>query len=450
MLFNSGVGIDIRPDRVNLVYLKGSFKGVKLCAASSFAIDAQVRLIDQIEALSGRINQFLKESNVSASGIYLGVSGNMAMLREIEFPAAVKENLGATLTYEMDKYIPLSIDDIYFDYQVIAEQKAEEKIRVLLTAVKKETLDPYLTLVDRLDQGVTGIEIMPAALANFHLARSNGTFSSALIRYSDEAGAELVIVRNRALVYAKTLSASDISEDGKDYLTPIRNRFFEVDQKVPLIDYTGNTNGAPVNENLFEQTTFTGPLPFDLETRMIPAYALALKGIKTLPVQMNLMPHVLRKKPDLTGFYLSLILSVMLCFALIGWGGSRMITQRQQLARMNDKLAGLQNQAGEVASIQSEITRMQGRLAYLRSLVPGNVRVIEILDELSVKIPKTAWVRNVKLSGSKLTLYGTAQSASELIYLLEESPLFENVEFLSTIRKGRDDQEVFRIGTDRQ
>ena len=69
---------------------------------------------------------------------------------------AVKENLRGTLLYEMEKYVPLPVDDIYFDCQIIAEDKETNKLRVLLVAVKKELIDPYVDLENPLGSGISG------------------------------------------------------------------------------------------------------------------------------------------------------------------------------------------------------------------------------------------------------------------------------------------------------
>jgi Tfp pilus assembly protein PilN len=72
--------------------------------------------------------------------------------------------------------------------------------------------------------------------------------------------------------------------------------------------------------------------------------------------------------------------------------------------------------------------------------------VLDVMRELTEQIPESAWLREFRLSGDAVTLTGQADSASALIPLLEESPLFTDVKFLTTIRKDRDGKEVFRIG----
>jgi len=56
---------------------------------------------------------------------------------------------------------------------------------------------------------------------------------------------------------------------------------------------------------------------------------------------------------------------------------------------------------------------------------------VEILRELTQLLPATVWIWNFKYTGKELEISGFADSASELISLLDRSPLFERVEFLA-------------------
>jgi general secretion pathway protein L len=178
----------------------------------------------------------------------------------------------------------------------------------------------------------------------------------------------------------------------------------------------------------------------------IPAAGLALRGIRKLPVQMNLMPPHLRKKLDKTSLVVMMALAVVFSVSLIFLAVTHVINQRAITAGLDQKLEKLRSEAANVEKMQSETQHIQNRINYLHSLRPGGVFVSDILKELTARIPMTAWVKELRLSGNEVSIYGVAESASELIPLLDASPIFTDVKFLSTIRKDRDDKEIFRIG----
>jgi general secretion pathway protein L len=178
----------------------------------------------------------------------------------------------------------------------------------------------------------------------------------------------------------------------------------------------------------------------------IPAFGIALCGMSTAVVDINLMPVNLRKKPDKTAYYIMATLAALLILAGGIWTGSHFLSQRRIVTTLDTELTRLRAEVSEIEEIQNQTLEMQKNLEFIRSLRPGNIFAMEILNELSTIIPSSAWLTDLKLTGDKLHLYGVAASATELISLLEASPLFESVEFVSTIRKDRDGMEIFRIG----
>ena len=171
MLFKSGIGIDIENHRVSVACLKGSFKGIQQVAESSYPLDEGKPLSERMQDAAGFINGFIRQHRIPSIALFIGIPGHLCVHREIEFPLAVKENLRATLTYEMEKYVPLAVEDIYFDCQIVSEDKDNDRLKVMIAVVKKEDLEPYLRLSELLECGVSGIEAAPAALSNYFLHR---------------------------------------------------------------------------------------------------------------------------------------------------------------------------------------------------------------------------------------------------------------------------------------
>ena len=72
--------------------------------------------------------------------------------------------------------------------------------------------------------------------------------------------------------------------------------------------------------------------------------------------------------------------------------------------------------------------------------------LLDILKDLSNIIPKSAWISSFTFSEKGVELEGYADSASELIPLLEASPHFTDAVFRSAITKSREGKERFKIG----
>jgi len=454
LLFNSGLGIEISDHQVNLVYLKASFKGIAPAAEYSFSLDADQPQKERLEDIAGFINGFIREHRISAAHIHLGIPGDLAILRQIDFPLAVKENLRETLEYEMEKYVPLPTAEICFDFQVIFEDKAAEKLTVLLVVVRREDIAPYLQLADFVEKGISGIEITPAALSNYYLDRMRDCGDSAVIVYAKDRGVDVVYVKQGALVYSRTMGKTAGGDGGPSsvtaHLMKARGVFEDPDQRIPLV-VLGDAVADEITGDIADQLRFDVVKPAIHQMgvsaeRYVPAFGLALKGIQNLPVQVNLMPPGKRRKPDKTGRMVMLALCVLLVLSGVVWSVSHVISARRTLNGLDAALDRLRAEAAAVERIEAQSAKIRERIDYLASLRTGNQYAMDVLKELSSVFPMTAWVNSFKLSGNELSLYGAAESASELISILEEVPMFTDVRFLSTIRKGKDGREIFRIG----
>lgn len=453
-LFNSGIGVDIDSRKVSIAFLKGSFKGVQLAAEESLMLDDSKSFVDRMGEIAGFINGFIRKHQAPDTVLFIGIPGQYYAIREVEFPLAVKENLRSTLTYEIEKYIPLAVDDIYFDFQTAAEDKAQQKMKVVITVIKKEQAAPYLQMAALLDRGASGIEAAPAAVSNYFLYLYGTVDDPLMIVSLKECGFDVIHMRHNALMYTRSVDAAGPAPGWGpligNHLTQVRNMFSKNGQTFKLWvcgHSAANDLGRELGESLqFELIPAKSDVNGLSGAASISAAGLALRGVRNLPVQMNLMPENFRKKPDRTGLMIMMALAILFVISGIIWAGNKVMTHRAIVAKMDQEIEKLKAEAAETEKMNGEVQAFQSRIDFLSNRRPGNVYLGDIGKELSEIIPVSAWLKELKLFGNQLTIYGTADSASDLVPLLEASPIFSDVKFLSAIRKGRDDKEVFRIG----
>jgi len=453
VLSTAAVGIDITDQQVSIVCLKKYLKTVRLLAAEKCLLDADKPLTEKSEDISSFINEFFKEHRISAADIYIGIPSDRVIFREIELPLAVKENLASTLAYEMEKYVPLSAAEVYYDYQIIAEDKAREVLTVALSVVKQSDLEPCLKVAASLDLTASGISPGSAGAANSFMRDEKGNGISRMVAFADGGRLDLAVLRGQALIYAKALPAGPVGgpdEKRAQQIKALLDRFGDKDGHVPV--YLHALDAA---EDAAQQLEAAAPKAYQgtkppgldlLSSQYIPAYGLALQGFDNAAVHINLMPVDRRKKPNKTPLYVMYGLAGCLLLAVLMWAGVFVVKQQALLNHLDQKLAGLRVEAREVEQLRSDIDQLQSRINRLESLRPGNTYVINVLMEITQRLPVNAWVRDLKISGNEVRIFGSAASASDLVPALEASPLFHGAEFISTIRKTRNNQEFYRIG----
>lgn len=96
------------------------------------------------------------------------------IVKTAEFPLTVKENLSDVVSYELDRLTPLSSERAFYDFRILAED--ENRIRIMLAAMKAETLQPYLDALS--GKGIAIRRVVPSAPGTPSLdLRSQGTIA---------------------------------------------------------------------------------------------------------------------------------------------------------------------------------------------------------------------------------------------------------------------------------
>jgi len=454
LFFQAGVGINIESDRLSIAYLKASLKGLRLAAHAVYPLEKEDPVREKTEAIRKFVGEFLMKNRILSADIFLGIPRDLTILRYIELPIAVKENLRGTLRYEMEKYVPLSVEEIYFDCQIIEEDKEAGKLKILLIAVKKELIDPYIDLANHLGAGISGIEINSTAIANYLSYKPdtpNGdTF--AIVCLGNEY-LELNLVREKFLNYSRCMEI-DEKEVGPHSLILRELRLLRKalgQEQGPLEVVFCGTDADSVIE-LIRESEDTGLCPVKLSGTGIPsdilapAYGLALKGIQKLPTDINLLPVNLRKKAGRIGYYAMFVLSGLLILSILAWGGGGILHRKLVMNRLDSEIKRLGSEVAAVDRLQAGLKELEDRIDYVNALRRSREPVLNILRDLSREIPESAWVSRITFSDKGVEIDGYAASASDLISLLEAAPLFKDVAFLSPITKGKDGKEKFRIG----
>lgn len=454
MIFQSSLGINISDDYVSFAFLKDSFKGAVLKAHAVYNLEKEKPLKDRIDTAGDLAVDFMQRHNIISADIFLGIPGRLVIFKEIEFPFAVKENIKETLSFEVEKYVPISANDIYFDFQITGEDKKSNRIKVLLAIAKKKTIEPYFELKNKIGAGISGIETASTGTANFFLNEKNIVDDTYAIAFSHGGTLDLSLIRNRAMVYSRSSSLATDNDNLenllKNALQPLQKAAGEGKERISVkfcgsdndrdtFDFIKKENGLGVNFVDFDKTRVPSG-------EIIPAFGVALKGLSRVCMQINLFPENFRKRPGRTGYYLMLLLAGLAFLFSLLWGGSSILRQQLYLKDLNSRIEQLITRIDDIDRIQSSSHKIEERIAYVTRLRNDRVFVLDILKELSSNIPETDWIQSFSFSEKGITIDGYAEAASELIPILESSSLFYDVVFLSTITKAKSGKEKYKIG----
>jgi Tfp pilus assembly protein PilN len=457
MISKESVGVEISNTHLTIAHAKATPFDTEICAQAVHDLGGAGRFAEKIDTIIATVKDFWRQHRIGDACIWIGLPAEMVFQRVISLPWAAKENIGKALEYELQKYMPLELEDIYIGHQILNEDRAERRLKILVAAVKKKDVAPLIEQRNHLGTGICGLESVATAGINglrwagksiFEKAYGLAYVAGSTLHLSYFEGDQIQFIRSLDLHGDLTYQLAQIFQESEHTTTPRS----ESDSPAHLKVYF---HGPDASEDMLQTLNNLPNLEFshlDLtesplqEGNQVVSAGLALKSLQPVPLDINLFPRQFRKKPSFLGRYLTLALAVLMLITGMAWAGSSYIRPRIVTMRLDRELNELSDEIKALEQVQGKITSLQARIDYLNNLRQKEIHLLDFLRELTEIVPDTAWLLGLSIADNKVEIQGTASYSTELISQLEASPLFANAKFISTITKGRDDKEVFKIG----
>jgi len=107
------------------------------------------------------------------------------------------------------------------------------------------------------------------------------------------------------------------------------------------------------------------------------------------------------------------------------------------LNSVNDEIKKRKPEVEAITKLQKQKDECCKEISALEKIQAGEVSKTDLLEELTKILPDTVWIWNFKYTGKEIEISGFADSASNLIPLIDKSSLFEKVEFLAPVTRER-------------
>lgn len=157
----------------------------------------------------------------------------------------------------------------------------------------------------------------------------------------------------------------------------------------------------------------------------------------------NLLPpeeRPRRRRPLVNGVRLLLLLILLLLAAVVAtplWQKSRL------LESLDAEMSKARGQAVQVDEVRKSLEQAREGSTVVLQRKWDEPHVIDLLRELTDKIPDDTWVQSLEYQNREVQLRGESGQATALIGLLEEAPGFDGVSFRSPVT------QVARTGKER-
>lgn len=161
------IGLDISDLSIKLTQLSKSKNKIKIKAIGKINLEKGIinngEIINQektLEAIKKLISN-LKFGNINSDEVVISLPETKTFIKLIKVHKTANP-IFEIIESEMEKYIPMSIDEIYYDWQVVGDDV--DKQLILISAAPKEMVDQYVALLNEVKLTVVGIEMEPVSL----------------------------------------------------------------------------------------------------------------------------------------------------------------------------------------------------------------------------------------------------------------------------------------------
>ena len=126
----------------------------------------------------------IKGEKLKTKHVVVSLPEEKAFLQVIQLPRMPEEDLKSAVIYEAENYIPLPIEEVYLDSQIVPPLYSHlDHFDVLIAALPKKIVDPYLSCLKKAGLYPKSLEIESLAIARALIKKEISPFPALLIDF---------------------------------------------------------------------------------------------------------------------------------------------------------------------------------------------------------------------------------------------------------------------------
>lgn len=398
-------------------------------------------------AVSGYVNEY----KISKAAFVLCLPRAWTMIQQAELPLAAKENLSSVISFELDRFTPLSKDNACFDYVVLGEDP--KNVKFLLAVTRSDRVQSYLEALQ-----IRNIQIKKVIISAFAIkSLIQNTYPQAdAIYLSLRGGAYEYGVMENGLLYRSGCESTasegeSFAESISEHLTALSDEFIRNGRRLPIVVDADEAQINVLRNRLpgrkFASLDLDNKLNVPKQQKELSAVALggALDSFRSDPQNINLLHRDNREQKRLTWVLTAFLIAVIASMAAFHFL-MPLSYERQKLDEMDRRIRALKPAIKKVEALRDEAAAIAGDIQAIDAFKNQNDLTMNIIKDMTAMLPPNTWLTRLKITDKTVDIEGFSASATEIILKLENSQHFQKVEFASpTYRDPRQNKDRFVI-----
>ncbi len=362
------------------------------------------------------------KQHYNPKGMVIGLPLDFFSYQYIDMPSMNRIDMKNALHFELEKYLPLPVEEYIYDF--ISPTAHADGMKTLVLSVKRDIIDSFLKYAGEADMQILSIGANAmAAVSQLHRIEGAKHINGILINCTADYN-EIIGLADSMPVFNKHLSKdADVAGEIERFLS-----------KHSGLVYVNGTLDTSIMERFNSRAV-----------HISTAEALALSGASKSRLSVNFLPpeHV-KKGRDVYSYILGgLAIGAVTLFLLTGL--VRYAKNASLLSSIKAEIAEVQSEASAVLEGHRKLSSIKKERQVLLDFQSKSNLPIRIISDLSEILSADVWLIKLQIDEEgKIEMEGFAKKSSSLLIGLEESTAFKNVSFSSPIIK-RSNEERFSI-----
>jgi len=424
--------IELGPKSLTAVTVKVNGRGPEIVQSGTAVL--AVHDAEHIKAALGK-------TGVTGPRGVLIVSRGQALIRELELPAGTPDELVAMVRFQVEREMPLPIDQVRYSYVEIG--RTEGKVRVQVVAVPRDVLDPAVAAVE-----AAGIKVAGAYVSSFGLLSLYGKTEPAALVEVANGEAEILVTDHGRMEFSRTapleegIQPDQIAQEIRRTLLSYGTRGGAAGRAVGEILLAGEgadatALAAAVGLALERSVTLIGLGTLETATAAGVCAGL-LRGV-TMPDLLH--PPVAVRKFTLTKKHRIAGMAALVLVLLFAWSQIALSSKRTALA---DKLKQLNDLKPRAASLM----RTQAQTQMANQWFKNRNVYLDVLSTLRANVnTNSLWIVNASFEDPGLIRFqGKARddgNVTDFVTALKKTGKFGNIA-IERVDSNKTDSTTYR------
>lgn len=404
------LGVNIDSGSLNASLIDSKFRTVKHIKTERVVLPENKEEGNSLMAAT--LTKWQKE--YMPKGAVIGLTLQNFSWRTIEMPAMKKADMHKALLFELEKYLPLPVDEYMYDFLVIGSGKTgPNMVKLLVFSIKKDILNALLKIVKEAGMEILSvrcstIDILSGVMDIAGEKKLEGIF----VNSTDDAYEIAGLHGSIPLYMKRVLKTAEVKDEIEGLAMSYPGRLYAAGPMGPSV--LGKLDGR--------------------KFQLLTPDLLASSFVKKTSLELNFLPYeFVKPQKDYYPYMIGgLAAATILIFFFTG-----LITyykDRRASEKIEKKIAKIKSKASGMIETQKKMDLLQNDRKILKDFLSKSNRPVRIISTLSKTLPANAWLISLSIDDKgRVEMEGFSPMTADLIVALEKSKAFKNISFSAPI-----------------